>query len=234
MADADEREEGRLPRPVRSYALRKGRLTKGQKRALAEILPRYELPPLPKVVDWRQAFGRTAPVAVEIGFGGGDALFEMARRHPNWNWMGLDVYPPGAGKLMLALEKTPLPNVRVALTDAVPFLMDRVPFGSLEAVYVFFPDPWPKARHHKRRLIQRPFLDLLAERMATGADLYLATDWGDYAEWMVEALEIHPCFANAQGSRSYAPRCPDRPPTAFERRGANQGHEVYDLHYWCL
>ncbi len=218
-------------RPVRSYALRQGRITRGQRRALVELLPLYQVSGNPDPVDWTEEFGRSAPVAMEIGTGGGEALLGMARTHPDWNWVGVEVYPPGIGKLLLALERTGLPNVRVVPDDAVAFLGERTPPASLDAVYLFFPDPWPKARHHKRRLVQRPFLDLLAERMRPGADLLLATDWPDYADWMREALESHPRFANAHGAGVFAPRCPVRPPTRFEERGEQRGHRVFDLHY---
>lgn len=221
----------RQTRPVRSYVLRKGRLTRGQQRALEELLPRYGIPDTPRELDWSALFGREAPVALEIGIGGGEALLGMAERHPGWNWVGLDVYPPGVGKLLLGLEESGLDNVRAARADAVDFLAERVPPASLSACYIFFPDPWPKGRHKKRRLIQAPFLDLLAERLAPDADLFLATDWADYAEWMVEALEAHPRFTNVHGPGAFAPRCPDRPPTKFEARGERRGHEVYDLHY---
>lgn len=221
----------RPKRPVRSYALRKGRLTKGQRRALDELLPQYRLPEGSDPLDWSAVFGRRAPVAMEIGIGGGEALMGLGRRHPDWDWVGVDVYPPGIGKLLLALEAEPLPNVRVDLTDAVALLRERVPDRSLDAVYVLFPDPWPKARHRKRRLIQQPFLDLLAERMSPGAELFLATDWEEYAQWMMAALEAHSGFVNTHGPEAFAPRCPDRPLTKFERRGAEQGHEVFDLHF---
>lgn len=227
----EERSPERSHRPVRSYALRKGRLTKGQRRALDELLPRYRLPESPETLDWPAIFGRRAPVAMEIGVGAGEALMGLARRHPGWDWVGVDVYPPGIGRLLLALEAEPQPHVRVALTDAVALLAERVPHRSLDAVYIFFPDPWPKARHRKRRLIQQPFLDLLAECMRPEAGLFLATDWEEYAQWMMAALEAHSEFGNAHGPGALAPRCPDRPLTKFEGRGAEQGHEVFDLHY---
>ena len=155
----------------------------------------------------------------------------LAKRHPDWNWVGVEVYPPGVGKLLLGLEAAGQSNVRVVKDDAVDFLAERVPRESLSAVYVFFPDPWTKARHNKRRLIQAPFLDLLAERLVPGGELFLATDWGDYAEWMVEVLEGHSRFVNVHGPGVFAPRCPDRPLTKFEVRGESRGYAVYDLHY---
>ncbi|HKJ72370.1 MAG TPA: tRNA (guanosine(46)-N7)-methyltransferase TrmB [Gammaproteobacteria bacterium] len=218
-------------RRIRSFALRTGRLTRAQRRALEELLPVYAVPEEPAVVDPERLFGRRAPLAVEIGIGGGEAVMDLARRHAGWDWLGIDVFAPGIGKLLLRLEAEPLTNLRVVKDDAVAFLAERLAPASLDAAYVFFPDPWPKARHHKRRLIQAPFLSLLAGRMRPGADLFLATDWADYAEWMVAELEAHPDFANVHGPGAWAPRCPDRPLTKFEARGEVRGHEVYDLHY---
>ena len=218
-------------RRVRSFALRTGRLTKGQRRALEELLPVYGVGDPGRQLDRQALFGRRAPLAVEIGIGGGEAVMALARNHPDWDWLGIDVFAPGIGKLLLQLEQEPLPNLRVVKDDAVAFLEERLPPDSLDAVYIFFPDPWPKARHHKRRLIQAPFLDLLGERLAPGGELFLATDWADYAEWMVEVLEAHPAFANVHGPGVFAPRCPDRPLTKFEERGEGRGHAVYDLRY---
>ncbi|MEF8792493.1 tRNA (guanosine(46)-N7)-methyltransferase TrmB [Thiohalorhabdus sp.] len=219
------------PDRVRSFALRTGRLTKGQRRALEKLLPVYGVPDTPERLEPEALCGRRAPLGMEIGIGGGEAVMALARNHPDWDWLGLDVYAPGLGKLLLRLEQEPLPNLRVAKTDAVAFLEERLPAGSMDAVYIFFPDPWPKARHHKRRLIQASFLGVLASRMRPGADLFLATDWPDYAQWMVEVLEADPHFANVHGCGAWAPRCPDRPPTKFEERGEGRGHEVFDLHY---
>ena len=232
MSAADDTPAESQPRRrIRSFALRTGRLTSGQRRALEELLPVYGVPDSPQVADPEALFGRRAPLAAEIGIGGGEAVMALARNHPDWDWLGIDVFAPGIGKLLLRLEQEPLPNLRAVKDDAVAFLAERLPARALDAVYVFFPDPWPKARHHKRRLIQAPFLDLLAERMAAGGELFLATDWADYAEWMVAELEAHPAFANVHGPGAFAPRCPDRPPTKFEARGEGRGHAVFDLHY---
>lgn len=220
-----------LRQAPQSFASRQGRITRGQRRALQELLPRYRIPDEPRCLDWAAVFGRDAPVAMEIGFGSGEALMGLARRYPNWDWVGVEVYPPGIGKLLLALEAEPLANVGVADSDAVELLAERTPAASLDAVYILFPDPWPKARHHKRRLIQQPFLDRLAGAMRPEADLFLATDWPDYAEWMLAELEGHPHFANSHGAGNWAPRCPDRPRTRFEERGETKGHPVFDLHY---
>lgn len=218
----------RLPR---SYVVRQGRLTRGQRRALDELLPLYGLSGGEDSFAWATEFGDDRPVALEVGVGSGEALLALAERYPDWGWVGVDVYPPGIGKLLRGAGERSLTNVRVHLGDAVQLLAERVPRASLDAAYIFFPDPWPKKRHHKRRLIQQPFLDVLAGALADRAPLYLATDWPDYAEWMVEALESHPEFTNPHGPGQWAPRNPDRPPTRFEERGEAKGHPVYDLVY---
>ncbi len=216
---------------IRTYRLRKGRVTRAQRRALKELLPQYQLPESPTTLDWSEIFGPQVPIGLEIGIGSGEALLELARNHLHWGWVGIEVYPPGVGKCLLRLHEQQLDNVRIALGDAIPFLEGRIPQKSLDVCYIFFPDPWPKARHHKRRLIQRPFLDLLARTLRPHGEFYLATDWPDYAEWMVATLEAHPQFENCWGATRYAPRCPDRPLTRFELRGQGQGHPVFDLHY---
>jgi tRNA (guanine-N7-)-methyltransferase len=227
MSEDDEAPE-RLPR---SFVVRQGRLTRGQRRALDELLPRYGLSGGEEPLDWGREFADQRPVALEVGVGSGEALLALAERYPDWGWVGVDVYPPGIGKLLRGIAERGLTNVRVHLGDAVLLLAERVPAASLDAGYIFFPDPWPKKRHHKRRLIQQPFLDIMAAALADRAPLHLATDWPDYAEWIREALEDHAGFANAHGRGQWAPRNPDRPPTRFEARGEAKGHPVFDLTY---
>lgn len=216
-------------RPIRSYVLRQGRLTPAQKRALDELWPLYGIEPGGGQLDFTALFGREAPVIVEIGFGNGEALAEAARNEPGANFVGIEVHQPGVGHLLRLLEAGGIENVRVAAADAVEFLRDRVADGLLAGVRIWFPDPWPKKRHHKRRLVQAPFIRLLASKMAPDAVLHLATDWVPYAEQMLEAVGETAAFENLSASRDYCARPPWRPLTRFERRGERLGHETRDL-----
>jgi tRNA (guanine-N7-)-methyltransferase len=176
-------------------------------------------------------FGREAPCHLEIGFGMGDALAELAQAHPERNYLGVDVHEAGIGRLLHLLAERGLDNVRVARGDAVSLLRERIALRALDAVLVFFPDPWPKKRHHKRRLIQPPFVDLLASRLTAGGLLHLATDWAPYATWMLEAIEPSGCFVNEADSGHFAPDPGERPTTRFERRGERLGHGIVDLRF---
>jgi tRNA (guanine-N7-)-methyltransferase len=198
-------------------------MTAAQQRALAELLPRYGLPPGDGPVDFRALFGRTAPVAVEIGFGNGDALARLAAAHPETDYLGIEVHRPGVGRLLARLESEGLTNVRVACADAKDVLAQRVPEGSLTAVYLWFPDPWPKNRHHKRRLVQPAFAALVRDKLAAGGVWHLATDWPAYAEHMQTALRAAEGFAPAETAT--------RPDTKYEARGRRLGHPVVDLVY---
>lgn len=213
---------------MRSFVRREGRITPAQREALARLLPRYALPGGP--VDLPAAFGRTAPVHMEIGFGMGDQLLALAQAHPEIDFLGVEVYRPGVGRLLARAEAAGLTNLRVACEDVVE-LLHRLPEAALQAVYVLFPDPWPKKRHHKRRLIQRPFTDRLRDALAPGGLLHLATDWEDYAHWMREHLDATPGLENVHPDSGFAPRPPWRIQTKFERRGQALGHGVWDLTY---
>ncbi|NBB91545.1 MAG: tRNA (guanosine(46)-N7)-methyltransferase TrmB [Gammaproteobacteria bacterium] len=217
-------EETRLRR-VRSFVRRPGRLTPGQRRALEALLPCYGIDS--DLADLRLAFDRPAPLVVEIGFGNGQALAWMAANEPEKNFVGAEVHEPGVGRLLKSVEEAGLGNVRVCMRDAVEVLDRQVSTESLDEVRIYFPDPWPKKRHHKRRLIQRPFLERLVERMKPGGLLHLATDWAPYAEWMVEAIREVPALA-LQGD-PFVPRPAWRPQTHFERRGEKKGHEIVDI-----
>lgn len=226
------REEGRGPaRTVRSFVRRQGRVTRGQQRALERLGPEYciELPEAP--LDLDAVFGRSAPRALEIGFGMGEALAAMAAARPEWDFLGVEVYPPGVGRLLQAIEEQGLGNVRICPEDAVELVRHGLPPASMAAVYVFFPDPWHKKRHHKRRLIQPGFVERLAPVIEPGGILHLATDWEPYAEQMLEVMEAAADFENTAGPGQYAPRPGDRPLTKFEQRGERLGHGVYDLVY---
>jgi tRNA (guanine-N7-)-methyltransferase len=200
-------------------------MTVAQNRALDELLPRYSLSEGP--LDLTAVFGRDARRSLEIGFGNGDTLVELARRHPDEDFIGAEVHRPGVGRLLNALETGGLTNVRVACEDAVQLCATRLPDACLDAVLVYFPDPWPKKRHHKRRLLQSEFAALLAARLKPGGRLHFATDWKDYAEQALAVLSACPALANT--AAGYVPRPAERPETRFEQRGLKLGHEVFDL-----
>ena len=218
-------------RPVRSYVLRKGRLTEGQRRALRELWPRYGVEPGGEPLDFKTVFGNDRPVIMEIGFGNGAATWRMARERPDENYLGVEVHRPGVGHLLLKIEEHDLENVRIACEDAVDLLRERVPDNGLDGVRIFFPDPWHKKRHHKRRLVQAPFVELLARRMKPGAVLHIATDWAPYAEQMVEVLDGATDFESLSPAGDFSPRPQWRPPTRYEQRGERLGHDVFDLLY---
>lgn len=202
-------------------------MTAAQERALAELLPRYGIADGDAPIDFAAAFGRTAPLHVEIGFGNGAALAAMAVAHPENDYLGIEVHRPGVGSLLRAVADAGLTNVRVISADAAEVLAQRVADGALAAVYVFFPDPWPKLRHHKRRLIQPEFVALVGRKLKPGGMLHCATDWQNYAEQMLAVLAAAPALENT--ARDYAPRFAERPLTKFENRGARLGHGVWDL-----
>lgn len=216
-------------RPIRSFVRREGRMTEAQKRALQEWLPRYGVEPGTAPIDFVALFGRDAPVHVEIGFGNGEALAAMATAHPENNYLGIEVHRPGVGVLLRRVQTEGLTNVRVAGTDASELLAQRVPDRCISAVYLFFPDPWHKLRHHKRRLVQAAFVTLLAQKLKPGGLLHLATDWEDYAQQMLAVLTECKDFENAAVPGPFMPRPPARTLTRFERRGQRLGHGVRDL-----
>lgn len=216
-------------RTVRSYVRREGRITKAQRRALDELWPRYGIDLEQGPIDFANVFGRRAPVMLEIGFGNGEALCELARSHPQNDYVGIEVYRPGIGSLLLKLETLMLDNVRVICGDAEPVLAEHIPAGSLDAVYLFFPDPWPKKRHHKRRLIQPDFIARVASRLRPDGCLHIATDWQDYAEHVLAVGAQTPALENTAGPNGYVSRPAERLLTRFERRGQALGHQVWDL-----
>jgi tRNA (guanine-N7-)-methyltransferase len=209
--------------------LRQGRLTEAQKRALTDLWPSYGIDPGPSLLNHAELFGRTAPLVVEIGFGNGEATWRMARDEPEKDFIGIEVHEPGVGHLLRALESGGIGNVRIARTDAVEFIRDRIPARGLDGVRIWFPDPWPKKRHHKRRIIQPDFVALLAGKMASNAILHLATDWQPYAGHMLEVLASAGEFENLSPAGSYCPKPGWRPATKYERRGNRLGHETRDL-----
>jgi len=216
-------------RPIRSFVRREGRLTPAQDRALGELLPRYQILPGNEQLDLAEIFGNRHPVVMEIGFGNGSLLAEQATRHPEVNFIGIEVHRPGVGRLLQQLELHENRNVRVMNHDAVEILNHQIPPRSLSAIWLFFPDPWPKKRHHKRRILNRQFLDLAANALQEGGILHLATDWQDYALQMQEVIEEHHRFSLAQNpDPSSYPF--SRPATHIEQRGQRKGHTIRDLY----
>jgi tRNA (guanine-N7-)-methyltransferase len=212
---------------VRSYVLRGGRLGSGQERALRELAPRFVLPYREQPLDRVATFGRDAPLLLEIGFGMGDATAAIAAASPQCDLLGVEVHAPGVGALLRQLEARALRNVRIVQHDAVEVLQQMIAPLTLAGAMVFFPDPWPKKRHHKRRLIQPPLVALLASRLASGATLHLATDWEPYAQQMLQVLSAEPTLFNT--ADGFAARPAYRPLTKFERRGDRLGHASRDL-----
>lgn len=217
-------------RRIRSFVRREGRLTPGQARALELWLPTFGLPEDDTPLDFAAIFGRVSPTLLEIGFGNGDALLEMAQRHPQWNFIGIEVHRPGVGHLLKQAGELGLQNLRVSSRDAVEVLEKQVPDASLNRVMLYFADPWPKKRHHKRRIVQPAFVQLVARKLEPGGEFHLATDWENYAQHMREVLDPAPGFSNTTPG-GFAPRPEDRPLTKFEKRGQRLGHGVWDLVY---
>ncbi|MFP6558272.1 tRNA (guanosine(46)-N7)-methyltransferase TrmB [Paraburkholderia sp. B3] len=214
-------------RRIRSFVTRAGRVSTGQRRALDDLGPRFVVPYTPQPADWDAVFGRRAPRVLEIGFGMGASTAEIAGLRPDDDFLGVEVHEPGVGALLKLIGEQNLANIRIIQHDAVEVLEQMIAPASLDGVHIFFPDPWHKARHHKRRLIQPKFVELLVSRMKPGAYLHCATDWQNYAEQMLEVLSATPALQNT--ADGYAPRPDYRPVTKFERRGLRLGHGVWDL-----
>ena len=218
-------------RGIRSFVRRESRITPAQTRALIHLWPRYGVVNGVTPLDWLTVFGRSAPVILEIGFGNGETLAAIAAAHPENNYLGIEVHRPGVGCLLRRLEAQDLCNVRMLLADATEVLTQRIPDASLSAVHLFFPDPWPKQRHHKRRLVQPDFAALVARKLAAGGYFHLATDWPAYAEHMAAVLACTPGLVDTSGSRGFHKLVAQRPVTRFEQRGRQLGHEARDLVY---
>jgi tRNA (guanine-N7-)-methyltransferase len=214
-------------RRIRSFVTRTGRVSTGQGRALKELGPKFLLPYDKALLDVARAFGRSAPTIFEIGFGMGETTATIAASMPEKNFIGVEVHTPGVGSLLKLIDERHLDNVRIIQHDAHEVLTHMIAPASLTGVHVFFPDPWHKARHNKRRLIQGPMVQLLSSRLASGGYLHCATDWQEYAEQMLEVLGNEPTLRNT--ADGYAPRPDYRPITKFETRGLKLGHGVWDL-----
>ena len=222
---------GRVMRKVRSFVLREGRLTPGQQRALETLWPVYGLERAGGALDSQAVFGRQAPRVFEIGYGMGGSLASMAASAPETDFIGVEVHRPGVGALLMAIEEHGLTNLRSYCDDAVDILEHCIPDGSLARVQLYFPDPWHKKKHHKRRIVQLPFVALVQRKLAPGGVFHMATDWENYAEHMREVMEAAEGWHNDAGPGAWAPRPAWRPETKFERRGAGLGHGVWDLLY---
>jgi tRNA (guanine-N7-)-methyltransferase len=213
--------------PIRSYVLRQGRFSPGQQRAYADLMPTLGVPYAARPLDFAALFGRRANVVAEIGFGMCETTARIAREHPDTDFLCMEVHAPGVGSLLKQLGEHGLTNVRIVRHDAVEVVRDMIPAASLAGVHVFFPDPWPKKRHHKRRLLQPAFVHALATRLAPGGYLHVATDWTPYAEEALATLTAEPLLANT--CAGFAERPGWRPRTKFEARGVALGHGVFDL-----
>lgn len=224
----DSSSEGLKHRPIRSFVLRQGRLTPAQQRAIETSMPRFGVSYQPQLLDLGALFGRDgSPKVLEIGFGMGDSTAAIAAANPDTDYLGIEVHGPGVGNLLRLIEGSQLTNLRLIQHDAVEVLNNMVGDGTLDGVHIFFPDPWHKKRHQKRRLIQTPFVRMLCSKLKAGAYIHVATDWQEYAEWVLEVLRAEPMLQNS--AEDYAPRPDYRPLTKFEKRGLKLGHGVWDL-----
>ena len=220
--------EQTFPQKIRSFILRQGRLTPGQQLALDNYWDKYCLDPKADY-DFAAVFGRNAPLFVEIGFGNGESLSSMAAANPDKDYIGIEVHRPGVGHLLLLLNQQSLTNVRIYCHDAIEILEHKIADNSLSGVHLFFPDPWPKKKHHKRRIVRPDFIDLLIRKLKPEGYFHAATDWGNYAEAMLAVLSESSALRNASSSNDYC-QCPEyRPLTKFEQRGIRLGHGVWDL-----
>ena len=216
-------------RKIQSFVKRSGRLSKAQIIGLYELWPNYGVSLSDNQISFGELFLYSHDVTLEVGFGNGDSLLEMAIQQPKQNFLGIEVYEAGIGRLINEANKHQLSNLKIIKEDAVEVLQNHIPDDSLSKFQLFFPDPWHKKRHHKRRIIQTSFLDILTKKLKTGGIVHIATDWEDYAEHIMETLESHQHFKNTLGDHIYSPRPKYRPLTKFENRGQKLGHGVWDI-----
>ncbi|MBS0587887.1 MAG: tRNA (guanosine(46)-N7)-methyltransferase TrmB [Proteobacteria bacterium] len=216
-----------MQQSIRSFVLRQGRVSNAQRRACETLLPQYGIPFSENLLDLDQVFGRPAPKILEIGFGMGESTAIIAQSHPENDYLGIEVHTPGVGSLLNQIEQHGLTNLRIIQYDAVAVLQHMLPAACLDGVHIFFPDPWPKARHHKRRLIQPAFVARLCSHLKPGGYIHVATDWEEYAVQILQVLSQEQQLSNT--AADYAPRPDYRPLTKFEQRGIKLGHGVWDL-----
>lgn len=218
-------------RPIRSFVVRPGRMTEGQRNAVERNWPAWGLSVADGPLNPSRVFNRDADTVLEIGFGMGGSLVDMAANRPELNYIGIEVHPPGVGSLLLSCEERAIENIRVYREDAVDVLKNCIANASLSGVQLYFPDPWPKKKHHKRRIVQPGFVSLLAQKLVQGGYLHMATDWQNYAEHMLEVMAGQSEFVNSAGVGNYSEKPQWRPKTKFELRGERLGHGVWDLLY---
>lgn len=224
-------EEKQHLRTIRSFVMRAGRTTLGQEKALEEVWPVFGLELSGGRIDFEQVFGRKAPTVLEIGFGMGESLIAMAKAAPEMNFIGIEVHRPGVGRLLSRIAEESLSNIRVYSDDAIEVLDKCISDNSLETLQLFFPDPWHKKKHHKRRIVQAEFAQTIKAKLQLGGCFHMATDWENYAEHMMEVMEVAPGFENKAGAKQFSPQPETRPVTKFQRRGEKLGHGVWDLIY---
>lgn len=217
------------PKPIRSFVIRAGRITVGQKNAFDKYWPALGLSLFDGLINPETLFGRQAPLVLEIGFGMGDSLLQMAKNEPEKNFIGIEVHPPGVGRLIGEASQQGLSNLRVYMADAMDVLEDCIPDGSIDRLQLYFPDPWHKKKHHKRRIVQPALVQKLRAKLKVGGVLHMATDWQAYAEHMLEVMNTATGFATDFAETGFAPRPDYRPITKFEKRGERLGHGVWDL-----
>jgi tRNA (guanine-N7-)-methyltransferase len=217
-----------FPQRIRSFVMRSGHITQSQRTTRERLLPKWGLTFRKEAIDFQEVFGHAGPSVLEIGFGMGETTALIARQHPEWNILAVDVYRPGVGALLAKIDQDQLANIRIVEWDAVEVLEHMLTENKLDAVHIYFPDPWPKKRHHKRRLIQTPFIELLVSRLRTGGLIHLATDWPEYADQMLAVCSAQPRLKN-QAAAGFSPKPAWRPQTKFEARGLRLGHPVADL-----
>ncbi len=216
-------------RQVKSFVLRAGKITPGQQKSLESLLPVHGIEHVSSLVDLNVVFGRDSPKIIEIGFGMGKSTSQTAIANPDFDYLGIEVHPPGVGSLLMEIDQYKIDNVKVIRYDAVKVIKDMIMDNSIHGFHIFFPDPWHKKRHNKRRIIQATFIELLCSKLKPGGYIHLATDWEDYAIWMLDILNSNPKLINTSATGDYVPRPLQRPETKFEQRGLSLGHGVWDL-----
>lgn len=225
----EKNQQGQFLRRIKSYVRREGRLTSSQARAMDELYPKYGIKNQNQLLDLKAEFNRMAPCFLEIGFGTGTSMIHMANLNPEYNFIGVEVHRPGVGSLLLQIEKNNFCNIRVICLDVMDVLLTMIPDESLSGIFLFFPDPWHKRKHHKRRLVQEKFIQLVRKKLRNGGFFHMATDWKHYAQQMMKEMSVANGFDNKQSDNDYSERPDYRVLTKFEQRGHRLGHGVWDL-----